>query len=433
MPNDQPADISLPSFAGLPEGPGGPLAGLTIIELGHFVAAPHCTRVLADLGARVIKVEPPVKGDPVRTWGEHVNGRSLWFSVHGRNKLCVTANLKSPDGIQLAKDLIAKADAVVENFKPGQLEKFGLGPKEIERLSPGCVFTRISGYGQTGPRAQMAAFGVIGESIGGLRHLTGFPKGMTDLPPARVGVSLGDMIAGLYAAVGMLAALYERGKVGPDAHKEGYMGRVVDAALTESVFSFLEGCLPEYGKLGKIREPYGSTLPTTAPSDAYMAKTGEWFLIGANSDPLFQKLANLMGQPDLPKDPRFVDNQSRVKHVSALDALIRAWAATQTIDELEQKVGGEDIPSGRVYTIEDCTRDSQYLERGMIRTVEDPHFGDVLHPGVVPMMTGGPKGSTGGGVAWAGPAVGAHNDIIYRGVLGRSTDELARLTQTGAI
>lgn len=413
--------------AALPAGPRGPLTGLRIVELGHFVAAPFCTRVLADLGAQVIKVEPPVKGDPVRSWGKQLNGQSLWWSVHGRNKLCVTANLKEPGGLDLVKRLIATADAVVENFKPGQLERFGLGPDAIEAIRPGCVFTRISGYGQTGPRATQAAFGVIGEAIGGLRHLTAFPPGMTDLPPVRTGVSLGDMVAGLYAAIGLLSALWERGRLGGAA--EGLKGRVVDAALTESVFTLLEGCLPEYGHLGAVRQPSGSTLPTTAPSNAYRSKGGEWIIIGANSDPLMARLSALMGKPDLHKDPRFADNQSRVTHMADLDAEIGAWAATLSVDELERQLAGADIPATRVFTIADCAEDAQYKARDMIRTVDDPLLGATLHPGVVPYM----GTDNGGGIAWAGPAVGEHNGAVYGGLLGLDEGALAALQEKGAI
>jgi formyl-CoA transferase len=411
--------------ASLPEGPKGPLSGLRILELGHFVAAPFCTRVLADLGAQVIKVEPPVKGDPVRSWGTQKNGVSLWWSVHGRNKLCITANLKAPEGIDLVKQLIGQADAVVENFKPGQLEKFGLGPDVVESLNPGCVYTRISGYGQTGPRAKQAAFGVIGEAIGGLRHLTAFPPGMADLPPVRTGVSLGDMVAGLYAAIGLLSALWERGKLGDAAGP----GRVVDAALTESVFTLLEGCLPEYGALGMVRQPSGSTLPTTAPSNAYRSKTGEWIIVGANSDPLLGRLSALMGKPDLPNDPRFADNQLRVKNMAALDAEIGAWTETLSIDELEKQLAGADIPATRVFTIADCVADDQYQARNMIRTVDDPQLGEVLHPGVVPHM----GDHNGGGIAWAGPAVGEHNRAVYGGVLGLDDAALADLQEKGVI
>lgn len=419
MPSPQAPDTPLP------DGPGGPLAGLRIVELGHFVAAPFCTRVLADLGAQVIKVEPPVKGDPVRSWGAQKDGQSLWWSVHGRNKLCVTANLKDPEGIDLVKKLIAQADAVVENFKPGQLEKFGLGPDVIEQVSPGCVFTRISGYGQSGPRSKQAAFGVIGEAIGGLRHLTAFPPGMTDLPPVRTGVSLGDMVAGLYAAIGMLAALWERGKLGDAAGK----GRVVDTALTESVFSLLEGCLPEYSALGAIRQPTGSTLPTTAPSNAYKSKGGEWIIIGANSDPLLQRLSTLMGKPDLPNEPRFADNQSRVRNMAELDAEIGAWTATLDVAELEAQLAGADIPATRVFTIADCAEDAQYLARDMIRPVQDPLVGEVLHPGIVPHM----GDENAGGIAWAGPPVGGHNREVYGGLLGVDAATLDNLQEKGVI
>lgn len=402
----------------------GPLSGLRVLELGHFVAAPFCTRVLADLGAEVIKVESPGRGDPVRAWGEHVDGRSLWWSVHGRSKYCVTLNMKKPEGVDLAKKLIAWSDGIVENFKPGQIEKFGIGPDVIEEINPGCPLARISGYGQTGPGRDRSSFGVIGEAVGGLRYLTAFPPEVSDLPPVRTGVSIGDSITGLYAAIGLLAALWEKGQTRAKEQR----GRVIDAALTESVFSMLEGCLPEYGKLGKIRRPQGSRLATATPSSAYPCNDGNWIIIGANSEPLFQRLSDLMGMPDLPKDPRFCGNQERCANVEVLDGMINDWTRTMDIDTAERLLAGADIPSTRAYTIADCAADTQFLDRRMVRTVDDPLLGEMLHPGIVPRFDGAD-----GEIAWTGPAVGAHNEAVYGDMLGLSATELADLKDKGVI
>lgn len=409
----------------------GPLTGLRILELGHFVAAPFATRVLADLGADVIKVEPPGKGDPVRSWGAQVDGHSLWFSVHGRNKRCVTINLKSAKGIALVKDLIAQSDAVVENFKPGQLERFGIGPDVIDQIRPGCIVTRISGYGQTGPRRDQAAFGVIGEAIGGLRFLTAHPSDVSSLPPVRTGVSLGDMVAGLYACIGLLAGLLERKNKLAQMSDKPQPGRIVDVALTEAVFSLLEGCLPEYGKLGAIRQPTGSTLPTTAPSNAYKCQGGEWILIGANSGPLFEKLVHLMGRPELLEDSRFQGNQNRVENSKALDAAIGEWTAGLEIVEAEQALKDANIPSTRLYTIEDCAADEQFRSRGMVTAVQDPMFtDDILHPGVVPAFD---EGGAQGGIGWAGPDVGHHNEEVFQALANLDLDDIKRLRVEGVI
>ncbi len=402
---------------------GGPLSGLRVVELGHFIAAPFCSRILGDLGAEIIKIEAPGKGDPVRTWGKTVNGKSLWWSVHGRNKKSVTLNLKNPKGLDIAKRLIGTSDAVVENFRPGQLQRWGLGPQVINQLNPDCVLVHVSGYGQTGPDRDRAAFGVIGEAIGGLRHLTGFPDGITALPPARTGVSLGDMVAGLYAAIGLLSAVYEK-QARPDA-----VPRSVDVALTESVFSLLEGCLPEYGKLGHIRQPTGATLPTNAPSNAYPTGDGRWILIAANSDALFNRLMALIERPDLAADPRFADNPGRVANAGEIDAIIAAWAKTHDAAAVAQILADRDIPSTLIYTIEDCANDPQLQSRGMIQPIEDPNFGEVLHPGVVPKMSG--TGSD--AIAWPGPDVGAHTQEVLSRLLQMTDQQIQTLKHEGVL
>jgi len=401
----------------------GPLSNLRILELGHFVAAPFCTRVLADLGAEVIKIETPGKGDPVRSWGKMVEGKSLWWSVHGRNKKSVTMNLKNPKGLKLVKQLIVECDGIVENFRPGQLERWGLGPDVIASINPACAVVHISGYGQTGPGRDRAAFGVVGEAIGGLRHLTGFPEGMTTLPPARTGISLGDMVAGLYAAIGLMSALLEH-KSKPNA-----LARSADVALTEAVFSLLEGALPEYGKLGEVRQPTGATLPTSAPSSAYPSADNRWVIIGANSDLLFSRLMKLIERPDLGLDERFADNPGRVAFMDVLDTAIGQWTITMSAVTAAKILADADIPSTLIYTIEDCANDVQFIDRDMILAIDDPNFGKVLHPGVVPKMSG----ENPGGVAWPGPDVGAHTNSVLRELLKMRIDEKEAMRVEGVL
>jgi formyl-CoA transferase len=400
----------------------GPLSGLRILELGHFVAAPFCTRVLADLGADIIKIEPP-SGDPVRQWGQQIGGNSLWFSVHGRNKQSVTLNLKHKKAIPLLLRLIGRCDALVENYRPGQLAKFGLTPDALEQARPGLVVAHISGYGQNGPYRDRAAFGVIGEAIGGIRYLTNHAPGTTDLPPVRVGVSIGDSLAGLYAALGVMAALWKR-----DAGSGDRRGRDIDVALTESVLSLMEGLLPEYGKLGLIREPAGARINTAAPTSAYPTSDDKWLLIAANSDPLFAKLAAVMGQPALAADPRFLGNRLRVQHAAELDDIIGAWTKQATASDLDGRLTDADIPCTQVYTAADIAHDEQYRARGMVREIDDPLFGPVLHPGIVPHVSDDP-----GRVRWPGPAIGAHTEQVLSGLLGLTGADLDALRKEGVL
>jgi crotonobetainyl-CoA:carnitine CoA-transferase CaiB-like acyl-CoA transferase len=398
------------------------LDGLRVIEVGHFIAAPFGARVLADLGADLIKVEPR-EGDPVRQWGEQPDGSSLWWSVHGRNKRCVTLDLKSAQGRELLLDLIEKCDALIENFRPGQLEKLGLGPDVLRARNPGLVIARVSGYGQEGPYRDRAAFGVIGEAMGGLRYLSNQPPGPDQPPPVRVGVSIGDSIAGLYAAFGIMGAVWQRDRASGDGK-----ARTLDVALTESVFSMMEGMLPEYGRLGKIKQPAGGGIPTAAPTNAYPTADGEWILIAGNSEPIFGRLSRLIGRPDLPADPRYSGNAARVAHSHELDALIGEWTRRHNAAEAIELLKGADVPSSKIYTAADCAADPQYLARGMVREVQDPLLGPILHPGVVPHVPGDADS-----VRWTGPAIGAHNDEIYGELLGRSSEQLDALRASGTI
>ena len=403
-------------------GSAGPLTGMRVIEIGHFIAAPFCTRVLGDLGADVIKIEPP-GGDPIRQWGRTVNGVAPWWSMHARNKRSVTLNLKHPKAEEIVLGLAKKADALVENFRPGQLAKMGLGNGALRAANPGLVVAHVSGYGQDGPYRDRAAFGVIGEAIGGLRYLSNHPPEISDLPPVRVGVSIGDSIAGLYAAFGIMAALWQRDRAGGDGRP-----RTLDVALTESVLSMMEGVLPEYGAFGDSRAPAGARITTAAPSSAYPTRDGSWILIAANSDPLFARLSALMGQPDLPRDPRFTGNRARVANVDALDAMIGEWTRRYDATEVDRILAEADIPATLVYTAAEIAADPQFRERGMVREVEDPALGRVLQAGIVPHVPDDP-----GQVRWPGPPLGAHTDEVLGEMLGLGRTEIQALHDEGVI
>lgn len=398
----------------------GLLSGLRVLELGHFVAAPFASRLLGDLGADIIKIEPR-EGDPVRQWGAQIDGKSLWWSMHGRNKRSVVLDLKAKRGQEILLKLVEHCDVVIENFRPGQLAKWGLGAERLRAVRPDLIVAHISGYGQDGPYSDRAAFGVIGEAIGGLRYLTNHPPGTSDSPPVRVGVSIGDSIAGLYAAFGVMAALWQRDRNGGDGR-----ARTLDVALTESIFSMMEGMLPEYGALGKIKQPTGGAIATAAPSNAYPSADGGWILIAANSEPLFARLAQLMGQPAITALPEYRDNPSRVRNAAALDALISDWSRTHELKQLEALLNRADIPNSRAYTAEDCAHDPQYLHRGMICRVPDPAFGTVLQAGVVPRVLENP-----GAIRWAGPTIGQHTEEVLTGLAGLTPAELEALRSAG--
>ena len=389
----------------------GPLVGLKVLELGHYIAGPFATRILADLGAEVIKVEPP-GGDPVRGWGATANGNPVWFSVHGRNKLSVTLDLKREPGI--ARRLAARADVLVENFRPGGLERLGLGPEVLHGENPGLVIARISGYGQDGPYRDRPSFGAIGEAIGGLRHLTGHPAGSTELPPPRCGISIADDLAGMYAVIGLLAALWQR-DAGRGAGARATRGRIIDVNLVESVLSLMEGMLPEYALDGRVRQPSGAAIPTAAPTNTYPTADGGWLCIAGNSDPIFQRLSSLLGRPELAEDPRFIDNAARVANRGALDRLIGEWTRARTAAEAEALLERAEIPASRLYTIADCAADPHLRARFAIQEVDDPLIGRTLHPGPAIRFDGDPPRSV---IAWPGPAAGAHNDYVRGELLG---------------
>ncbi|MBN9564435.1 MAG: CoA transferase [Alphaproteobacteria bacterium] len=387
----------------------GPLVGLKILELGHYIAGPFCTRVLADLGAEVIKLEPP-GGDPIRGWGASVDGNSVWFSIHGRNKLSVELDLKRDRDVALK--LAARADVLVENLRAGGLEKLRLGPEELHAVNPRLVIARISGYGQNGPYRDKPAFGAIGEAMGGIRHLTAHPAGSSDLPPPRCGISISDDLAGMYAAIGLLSALWQR-----DAAGTGH-GRVVDVNLVDSVFSLMEGMLPEYALDGRIRQPVGAAIATASPTNTYPCADGKWLCIAGNSDLIFGRLMQAIGRPELAREPRFLTNFDRCTHRAELDAAIAEWTRTVPAKQAEEVLDAADVPCSRLFDIADCAADPHFRARKSVQEVDDPLIGRTLHPGPAIRFDGDPPEAV---IGWTGPAVGAHNDYVRRTLLGMAT------------
>ncbi len=387
----------------------GPLVGLKVLEIGHYIAGPFCTRILADLGAEVIKVEPP-GGDPVRGWGEHVNGNSVWFSVHGRNKLSVELDLKRDRPRALA--LAARADVLVENLRAGQLEKLGLGPDVLHKLNPRLVIARISGYGQDGPYRDKPAFGAIGEAMGGIRHLTAHPSGSTELPPPRCGISISDDLAGMYAAIGLLSALWQRDVTGSG------IGRVIDVNLVDSVFSLMEGMLPEYALDGRVRQPVGAAIQTAAPTNTYPCADGKWLCIAGNSDLIFTRMMAAIGRPELAGEPRYKTNNGRCEHRGELDAAIALWTRTLSAAQAEAILESAEVPCSRLFDIADCANDPHFLARKSVIAVDDPLIGRTLHPGPAIRMDGDPPEAA---IGWTGPALGAHNDYVFSTLLASSS------------
>jgi crotonobetainyl-CoA:carnitine CoA-transferase CaiB-like acyl-CoA transferase len=385
---------------------GLPLVGLKVLEIGHYIAAPFCTRVLADLGAEVIKLEPP-GGDPVRGWGTAKDGHSVWFSIHGRNKLSVELDLKKDREVLLK--LAARADVLVENLRAGQLERLRIGPDTLHEVNPRLVIARISGYGQDGPYRDKPAFGAIGEAMGGLRHLTGHPSGSTELPPPRCGISISDDLAGLYAAIGLLSALWQRDATGTGR------GRVVDVNLVDSVFSLMEGMLPEYAMDGRIRQPAGAAIATASPTNTYPCADGKFLCIAGNSDLIFARLMPAIGRQELADDPAYATNGLRCENRAALDAAIAAWTRTLPAKDAEAILEGAEVPCSRLFDIADCAADPHFLARGSVQTVEDPLIGRTLHPGPAIRLDGEPPEDV---VRWTGPAAGAHTDHVLHSLLG---------------
>lgn len=390
--------------------PFGPLQGLRVVEMGQLLAGPFVGSRCADFGAEVIKVEAPGSGDPIRSWGrlQH-EGKTLWWPIMARNKKSVSINLRAAEGQELARSLIAQADVLIENFKPGTLERWGMSPEQLHALNPGLVIVRVSGFGQTGPYAARPGFASVGEAMSGLRYINGYP----DMPPPRYGISLGDTLTALFAFEGMMMALYHR-------DRNGGRGQVVDAAITESCFAMLESTVTEYSKAGEVRQPSGTGLAKIAPSNIYPAKDGTYVVIAANVDAMFRRLTQAMGQPHLADDPRFVTHIARGENAELLDAMIATWSASLDVADLTARLEQFGVVFGPINSIAEVVQDPHFRERGMVRDHHDDDFGTITVPGVFPVLS-----ETPGDIAWLGPQeVGAHNAEIYARIgLGEETIE----------
>ena len=385
------------------------LAGVRVIEMGQLIAGPFAGKTLGEFGADVVKIEPPGAGDPLRNWRLIKNGTSVWWQVQSRNKRSVAIDLRAPEGQQLARRLIAEADVLIENFRPGTLEGWGLSPDELHALNPGLVILRISGYGQTGPYRDLPGFGVIGEAMGGLRHLTAEPGRV----PVRVGVSIGDTLAALHGVIGVMMALYHR-KV------NGGAGQVIDVALHEAVFNVMESLLPEYSAFGAVREAAGSALPGIAPSNAYACQDG-WVLVAGNGDSIFKRLMTTIGRDDLGTAPDLADNAGRVARVTEIDAAIGAWTHGKTVQQVMDALAAARVPAGKVYTARDIAEDPHYRARDMILRQATRDGDTVEVPGIVPKLSATP-----GTVRASAPHVGDDTDSVLR-EMGLSSEQIAAL------
>jgi formyl-CoA transferase len=401
------------------DGPG-PLAGVRIVELGMLLAGPFTGRLLGDMGAEVIKVEPPGKPDPLREWGQaRYKGRSLWWGVQSRNKKCVTLDLRRERGQELLLELVRRSDVLVENFRPGTLERWNLAWERLRETNPRLVLCRVSGYGQTGPYAPRAGFASVAEAMGGIRHINGFPGE----PPPRMHISLGDSLAGMFAAQGILAALYRRDALG------GAGGQVVDVSLLESCFALLESTVPEYDRLGLVRGPGGTGLKGVAPSNIFESRDGKWVVIAANADNVFRRLCEAMGRPELAEDTRFSTHLARGDHQEELEGIVAEWAGRHGADEIDRLLNDAGVICGPIYTIADIFEDEHFRAREMLVEHVDPEFGPYIGPGIVPKFS-----ETPGEVRWSAPwEPGSHNGEVYGALLGLSDEELRELASEGVL
>jgi len=393
----------------------GPLAGLKVIELGQLIAGPFAARTLGDFGAEVIKIEPPGAGDPLRTWRLLKDGTSVWWQVQSRNKRSLALDLREPEAQAIVRQLAAEADVLIENFRPGAMEGWGLGPDDLLAANPALVMLRISGYGQTGPYRDRPGFGVVAEAMGGLRHLTGEPGRV----PVRVGVSIGDTLAALHGVIGVLVALQHRNRTGE--------GQVIDVALYEAVFNCMESLLPEYGEFGAVREAAGSALPGIAPTNAYRCADGGYAIVAGNGDSIFRRLMACIGRPDLAADPSLAGNTGRVAQVEMLDAAIGDWTAQHTVDEVLAALDAAHVPGGRIYTIADIAADPHYAARGMLQQVQMADGTALAVPGFVPKMSLTPASHR-----HNAPALGADTDAVLREI-GLSAEQIAALHERGIV
>ena len=393
----------------------GPLSGRRVVELGSTVAAPFCGRLLADFGAEVIKVEP-IDGDPLRSMGRQHQGKSLYAANIFRNKRLISVDLRTPDGQEIVRKLAAACDILIENFRPGRLEEWGLGYDELSALNPGIIMVRISGYGQTGPYRTLLGYGVTAEAVSGLREITGDP----DRPPPRIAISLTDDITGLYGALGAMMALLHRQQTG--------QGQVIDAALYEGAFSFMEPHIPAYSMLGEVAKRAGSALPNHSPNNLYPTSAGGYIHIAAANQGTFRRLAKLMGSPALVEDPRFATGIERGRNADELDAIVAAWTADKDLMELEKQLVEAEIPAARIYSVADIFEDPHFRARDMLLEMPDADFGQVTLPGIVPKLS-----QTPGGVRWTGRRIGEDTRAVLAEIAGMSQDEISSLETAGVI
>ncbi|WP_186054867.1 CaiB/BaiF CoA transferase family protein [Burkholderia gladioli] len=396
----------------------GPLAGVKVLEFGTLIAGPFAARLFAEFGADVIKVEDPSGGDPLRKWRKlypEAGGTSLWWAVQARNKKSVTLNLKTDEGRRIAQQLASQADIVIENFRPGLLEKLGLGYEVLSADNPGLVMVRLSGYGQSGPYRDRPGFGAIAESMGGLRHITGYPE----LPPPRIGISIGDSIAALHGVIGAMMALHHR-------NMNGGKGQVVDVALYEAVFNMMESVVPEYGVYGMVRERTGASLPGIVPSNTYACADGS-IVIGGNSDPIFKRLMKAIERADLADDPALAHNDGRVPRTREIDEAIAAWLAPRTIEAALAVLNAADVPASRIYSVADMFSDPQFVARQMIQRFRLPDGQEIPLPNITPKLSDTP-----GDTRWLGPALGEHTDEVLGG-LGYEAAAIAALRERRVI
>jgi formyl-CoA transferase len=393
----------------------GPLAGLKVVELGQLIAGPFAAKTLADFGADVVKIEPPGAGDPLRNWRLLKNGTSVWWQVQSRNKRSLALDLRNPEAQDIVRQLAAEADVLIENFRPGALEGWGLDPQQLVAINPRLIVLRISGYGQTGPYRDRPGFGVVGEAMGGLRHLTAEPGRV----PVRVGVSIGDTLAALHGVIGILMAMHERQRSG--------QGQVIDVALYEAVFNCMESLLPEYSAFGEVRGPGGSALPGIAPTNAYLCSDGGYALIAGNGDSIYKRLMAAIGRDDLGNDPALANNAGRVLRVTEIDAAIGEWTRTRTVSEVLDVLAAASVPAGRIYTVADIAADPHYAARGMLQEIRLQDGEALTVPGIVPKLSRTP-----GGHQRNAPALGQDSDDVMR-ELGLTDEQIAGLKSRGVV
>ena len=391
------------------------LNGIKVLEMGQLIAGPFAAKTLADFGAEVIKVETPVTGDALRKWRLLKDGTSVWWQVQSRNKKSISLDLKTPQAQEIIRTLILECDVLIENFRPGTLEEWGLDPKDLLIINPRLIILRVSGYGQTGPYRDRPGFGVVAEAMGGLRHLTAEPGRV----PVRVGVSIGDTLAALHGVIGILMALHER-------HQSG-LGQVIDIALYEAVFNCMESLLPEYSAFGEVRQAAGSALPGIAPSNAYLCKNGAYVLIAGNGDSIFKRLMTAIGHTAMANNPEFSDNTGRVKHIVQIDDAIGAWALLHNVDEVLKVLEQAKVPAGKIYTAADIAQDPHFRARDMIISQIDTHGDELLVPGIVPKLSRTP-----GGLKRVAPEIGQDNEEVLRSI-GLTQEQINALYQLGIV